>query len=387
MSVCVQKNPYISPHFRFVDGFKSLPSFEDVFWKKRDVFESMEVNCFDLTSPRQADVHSQSNNRGSHEQICIGDDQKSRKIKLKQRIRTVEREDEKVNDEHKPKQNKVKRSRHDSSGSDAERSSHLFSPTKKIKNSRAIPVSSREMNAFFKLFEDDVIQDFFAMDKCSRIVDKYLIAMVFAYFKKAGYKVKQYTRKNFFIALYLAHDMEEDEEDYKYEIFPWALGERWRDKFPSFLRKRDKLWRAVNYSAAVSRKCCEEVMSICPDHACWSRERKEYHAGAIRSYLRPDDFDGYPRGPGATPPRCNLCDGTNKTLNEESTISSTCDDDSPEGACLYLSSCTDTSTDSLDSLYQYDCELSAPQHFDMQGLRETLHTDPGDSFFWAHKEE
>ncbi|XP_059566138.1 speedy protein C isoform X2 [Myotis daubentonii] len=170
------------------------------------------------------------------------------------------------------------------------------------------PLAARqplELRAFLRLLEHSCLQEFLARDPCFQVSDKYLLAMVLVYFRRANLKLSEYTCSNLFLALYLANDMEEDLEEAKCMIFPWALGEGWHNQVADFLRQRDRLWARMGFRALVSRRHCEKVMAMEPSHWAWTRERCNHHGGAHRSYSKAGI--ALPGGPGFSPPHCSLC--------------------------------------------------------------------------------
>uniref|UniRef100_A0A673VHA7 Speedy/RINGO cell cycle regulator family member E4 n=1 Tax=Suricata suricatta TaxID=37032 RepID=A0A673VHA7_SURSU len=106
--------------------------------------------------------------------------------------------------------------------------------------------------------EDPVIKKFLAWDKHLRLSDKYLLSMVIAYFSRAGLFSWQYQQIHFFIALYLASDMEEDNQAPKQAIFSFLYG-RNRFQRPLFHKLRFQFLRSMRWRTRVTREECEEV--------------------------------------------------------------------------------------------------------------------------------
>ncbi|XP_042639393.1 speedy protein E5-like [Orycteropus afer afer] len=135
-----------------------------------------------------------------------------------------------------------------------------------------------DQEAFYRLLEDPVIQSFLEADIFLKVSDKYLLSMVVEYFGRVGLPGHLYNRIHFFLALYIASDMEEDNPTSKRSIFQFLLGkEHWEDLYKDFLKLKVEFFHAMGHRAWVTPELCEEIQAQNPHHWVWSRARQYTH--------------------------------------------------------------------------------------------------------------
>ena len=160
-------------------------------------------------------------------------------------------------------------------------------------------VLNEDVTHFICVLNDPVIQAFHLHDQCNVISDRYLLAIVFTYFKKAKLSYKNFNREYFFLALYLAHEMEEEMDENRWEILPWALGRFWQNDFRKFVHGKNDLWQKMEFRGIVSCKACHQVLSIegLNQHSAFSRIRIRNHAEIKRPPRLLEPSKHLPHGP------------------------------------------------------------------------------------------
>ncbi|XP_005397765.1 PREDICTED: putative WBSCR19-like protein 6 isoform X2 [Chinchilla lanigera] len=144
---------------------------------------------------------------------------------------------------------------------------------KKRKRKHLSSVLPEHHAAFTRLLEDPIIRKFLAWDMNLRTSDKYLLAMVIAYFSRAGLFPWQYQRIHFFLALHLANDMEEEDNELaKLDMFFFMYG--WNlAQIPKFHKLRYEFICCMGWDLRVTREECEEIQAYDPGLWVWRRDR------------------------------------------------------------------------------------------------------------------
>ncbi|KAM9577328.1 speedy protein E4-like [Trichechus inunguis] len=135
----------------------------------------------------------------------------------------------------------------------------------KLKRQRVSSVLPEHHEVFNRLLEDPVIKNFLAWDKNLRVSDKYLLSMVIAYSSRAGLFSLQYQRIHFFLALYLANNMEKDNQPPKQAIFSFLCGKN-PSQHPLFHKLRFQFIRSMGWKTRVSQEECEEIQAYDLEH-------------------------------------------------------------------------------------------------------------------------
>uniref|UniRef100_A0A4X1TTZ5 Speedy protein E4-like n=1 Tax=Sus scrofa TaxID=9823 RepID=A0A4X1TTZ5_PIG len=141
-----------------------------------------------------------------------------------------------------------------------------------LKRQRVSSVLPEHHEVFNRMLEDPVVKRFLAWDKKMKVSDKYLLSMVIAYFSRAGLFPWQYQRIHFFIALYLANDMEEDNQAPKQAIFSFLYGKN-RSQRPLFHKLRFQFLRSMGWKTRVTLEECEKIQAFDPELWVWGRDR------------------------------------------------------------------------------------------------------------------
>ncbi|XP_054444777.1 speedy protein E4-like [Pteronotus mesoamericanus] len=142
-----------------------------------------------------------------------------------------------------------------------------------LKKQRLSSMLPEHHEAFARLLKDPVVKGFLEWDRSLRLSDKYLLAMVIAYFSRAGLFSWQFQRVHFFLALYVALDMEENYHTPKQAIFSFLYGDNNWARRPLFHKLRFQFLRCMGYRAWVSKEECEEIQAFDPELWVWGRDR------------------------------------------------------------------------------------------------------------------
>ena len=181
-------------------------------------------------------------------------------------------------------------------------------------SSGLMPVKKHELTVFLGLLSSPGVEAFLQRDRCFVAIDNYILATAFVFFKRANLTPEEFTVRNLWLALYLAHDAEEDEETRKWEMLPWALGANWQHQHKSFEADKLAFLRRIKYRVLVTKQQCMQVMNLAPNHQAWGRRRAADHGGAKR--MKKDE-EFVPSGPDRPTPLCRNCPAADEVLSEE----------------------------------------------------------------------
>ena len=91
--------------------------------------------------------------------------------------------------------------------------------------------------------------------------------------------MQQFTFFNVMVALFLAHEVEEEDVELRLDLIRAAFGSSIvnQQSVRLFMRRKEKLWLAMNYNVIVKREESDSVMNrVLRDNYIWRRKRASH---------------------------------------------------------------------------------------------------------------
>ncbi|XP_003374544.1 putative speedy protein 1-A [Trichinella spiralis] len=142
-------------------------------------------------------------------------------------------------------------------------------------SSKQLCFTSEQVLSYLKFLENDPsVSAFLKFDYCHRYTDRFLLAVVFVYFRRL--EVYHYTKDLFYKLL--------------------------------FYKQKENLLFRLKCKVMVDYSLIKAIIDTCSDQAIWQRHRLLQHSGAMRSLAyKLTLFDLIPKGMNRTPPICHHC--------------------------------------------------------------------------------
>ncbi|KRY43325.1 Speedy protein 1-A [Trichinella spiralis] len=174
-------------------------------------------------------------------------------------------------------------------------------------SSKQLCFTSEQVLSYLKFLENDPsVSAFLKFDYCHRYTDRFLLAVVFVYFRRL--EVYHYTKDLFYKLLFLAYEIFEDADEMKFEILAWDVGMHWLQCCKQFYKQKENLLFRLKCKVMVDYSLIKAIIDTCSDQAIWQRHRLLQHSGAMRSLAyKLTLFDLIPKGMNRTPPICHHC--------------------------------------------------------------------------------
>ncbi|KRX18614.1 hypothetical protein T07_5845 [Trichinella nelsoni] len=142
-------------------------------------------------------------------------------------------------------------------------------------SSKQLCFTSEQVLSYMKFLENDPsVSAFLKFDYCHRYTDRFLLAVVFVYFRRL--EVYHYTKDLFYKLL--------------------------------FYKQKENLLFRLKCKVMVDYSLIKAIIDTCSDQAIWQRHRLLQHSGSMRSLAyKLTLFDLIPKGMNRTPPICHHC--------------------------------------------------------------------------------